>query len=273
VCGYARSEPTRCGAYDFVSAMTHEGNSTITREGFDRGDGTMPLRQAPEHHRKTAETSIAMERSVESEILDGKGVREELVVRAYRELTGIHRLLGDTRSLVQALRRDPLPVQRVLDIGCGRGGVLEEVTRALGVEGVGIDISPPEAGSSRILKADAVCDPLPEADVAFSIHVAHHLSEVELVQMIRNVGRSCRRFILLDVVRDRVPLALFRTFVTPFVSPITAADGRTSIRRAYAPSELGAVVALALTGTNARFRHFVAPLGVRQTVDISYASE
>lgn len=219
------------------------------------------------------ETSIAMERSFEPEILDGNGIREELAARSYRELTTIHRLLGDTRCLVRALRRDPLPIRRVLDIGCGRGGILEEVTRALGAEGVGVDLSPPETGSSRILKADAVRDRLPEADVAFSIHVAHHLSDVELVQMIQNVGRSCRRFILLDVVRDWVPLALFRTFVAPFVSPITAADGRTSIRRAYAPCELSAVVAQALAGTNASFRHFVAPLGVRQIVDISYASE
>ena len=214
-----------------------------------------------------------MQRSFEPEILDGNEVPEELAARAYRELTTIHRLLGDTRCLVRALRRDPLPVRRALDIGCGRGGVLEEVTRALGVEGIGVDISPPETGSSRILEADAVRDLLPEADVAFSIHVAHHLSDVELVQMIQNVGRSCRRFILLDVVRGWVPLALFRTFVAPFVSPITAADGQTSIRRAYTPGELSAVVARALAGTNASFRHFIAHLGVRQVVDISYASK
>jgi SAM-dependent methyltransferase len=218
-------------------------------------------------------TPFAMERSFEPEILDGNSVPEELAARAYRELTAIHRVLGDTRYLVRALRRDPLPIRRVIDIGCGGGGILEQVTRALGVEGIGVDISPPETGSCRILEADAVRDRLPEADVAFSVHVAHHLSDVELVQMIQNVGRCCRRFILLDVVRGWVPLALFRTFVAPFVSPITAADGRTSIRRAYTPGELSAVAAHALAGTNARFRHFVAPLGVRQVVDISYTPE
>jgi SAM-dependent methyltransferase len=214
--------------------------------------------------------AIAMQRSLNPEILDGNDVPEELVARAYRELTIIHRLLGDTRYLIQALRRDPLPVHRVLDIGCGRGAILEEVTQALGIEGTGIDISPPTIGSSRILRADAARDPLPHADVAFSIHVAHHLSGSELVQVIRNVGRSCRRFILLDVVRGCVPLALFRMFIAPFVSPITAADGQTSIHRAYAPAELTALVAEALAGTDAHFRHSVAPLAVRQIVDISY---
>lgn len=214
-----------------------------------------------------------MQRSFNPEILDGNDVPEELVARAYRELTTIHRLLGDTRYLVQALRRDPLPARRVLDIGCGRGGVLAEVTKALGVEGIGIDISPPTTGSARILKADAVRDLLPEADVAFSIHVAHHLSSSDLIQMIRNVRRSCRRFIILDVVRSWVPLALFRTFIAPFVSPITAADGQTSIRRAHAPNELATLVVEALAGTDARFHHLVAPLALRQVIDISYPSK
>ena len=211
-----------------------------------------------------------MERSFEPEILDGDGISEELAARAYGELTTIHRLLGNTRCLLRSLRQDPLPIRRVLDIGCGRGGVLKEITRELGVEGVGVDRARPGNGSSGIVKADAVRDRLPQADVGFSVFVAHHLSDVELVQMIRNVRRSCRRLVLLDVVRGWLPLALFRTFVAPFVSPITAADGQTSIRRAYAPRELRAVVADALAGTDARFRHSVAPFGLRQVVDISY---
>lgn len=214
-----------------------------------------------------------MQRVLKPEILDGNDVPEELVARAYRELTTIHRVLGDTHCVVQALRHDPLPVRRVLDIGCGRGGILAEVTRALGIEGIGIDISPPAWGDARILKADAVRDPLPQADVAFSIHVAHHLSASDLIQMIRNVGRFCRRFIILDIVRGWVPLALFRTFVAPFVSPITAKDGQTSIRRAYTSKEFATLASDAVAGTNASFRQVVAPFGIRQVIDISYSSD
>ena len=213
-----------------------------------------------------------MQRSFEREILDGNGVPEELVARAYRELTTIHRLLGNTRYLIGVLRRDPQPVRRVLDVGCGRGEILKVVTRALGVEGAGADLSPGDATSAEIVKADAVRDLLPRVDVAYSVFVAHHLSDVELIEMIRNVGRSCRRFILMDVVRARIPLVLFRTFVAPFVSPITAADGQTSIRRAYTPRELGALVERALAGTDAQFRHVVAACGLRQVVDITYAA-
>ena len=214
-----------------------------------------------------------MTRSRETEILERPGVPEHSIDRAYRELTRIHRFLGDTRAVVRALRRDPLPVRRVLDVGCARGGVLAEVQRRLRVDAIGVDLCPPPVSTVPfpILKADAVRDPLPRADVAFSMYLGHHLADSELAKLIRNVGRFCRRFILVDLVRHPLPLALFRLFVAPFVSPIVAADGQASVRRSYTPGELSSVAARALAGSRARFRHVVSPLYARQMLDISYA--
>jgi SAM-dependent methyltransferase len=214
-----------------------------------------------------------MNRSVDSEILERDDLPDAQAARAYRDLTRIHRVLGDTRLIVAALRRDPLPVRRVMDVGCGRGGVLADVRKQLGVEVVGVDVRSPGArnGSIPIIQADATRDPLPMADVAFSMYLGHHLSDDGLVALIRNVGRSCRRFILLDLVRHRLPLALFRLFVAPLASPIVAIDGRISIRRSYTRSELECLVGKALAGSASRFRHSIAPLWVRQVADISYA--
>lgn len=218
-----------------------------------------------------------MQRSYNPEILDGIDVPEESAARVHRDITTIHRLLGDTRCIVQAVRRDPLPVRRVLDVGCGYGGTLNEVTRALGIAGIGIDIMTPSQGRSStsqpIIRVDAVRDPLPHADVAFSLHTAHHLSESELMLMIRNVGRSCRRFVLLDLVRAPLPLALFKIFIAPFVSRIAASDGQTSVRRAYTPAELNGLVLKALADTGASVRHSVSPFGLRQVVDIRYPAD
>src|SRR5262249_4658465 len=75
--------------------------------------------------RKSKRKFAGMERSFKREILEGSGIPEEAVSLSYRELTIIHRLLGNTRYLIHALRSDSLPVRRVLDIGCGRGGVLQ----------------------------------------------------------------------------------------------------------------------------------------------------
>lgn len=83
-----------------------------------------------------------MIRKNESEILDHNGIPDELVKRAYRDLAKIHCWLGDTKAIVRAIRRDPLPVHRILDVGCATGVVLEEVGRRLGVEVVGADLRP-----------------------------------------------------------------------------------------------------------------------------------
>lgn len=216
-----------------------------------------------------------MNRCQESELLERDEVPDALAARAYRDLTRIHRYLGDTRLIVGALRRDPLPVRRVLDVGCGHGGVLADVRKQLGVEVVGVDVKSPGArhGSIPIIQADATRDPLPMADVAFSMYLGHHLSDDGLVALIRNVGRSCRRFILLDLVRHRLPLALFRLFVAPLASPIVAIDGRISIRRSYTGSELECLVGKALAGSASRSRHSIAPLWIRQVADISYAQD
>jgi SAM-dependent methyltransferase len=213
-----------------------------------------------------------MKRAYEPEILDSGGVPEHLVDRAYRDLTRLHRLLGDTGAIIRAIQRNPFPARRILDIGCARGGVLRDVQRSLGVAVTGIDLSPAEEDRSgiHVVRADAVRDSLPEADIAYCMHMAHHLTEAELAALIRNVGRSCRRFIMLDLVRHQLPLILFRTFLVPFISGITGTDGLLSIRRSYSSSELRTVVAGALEGSNATFSHSVSPLWIRQMVDISW---
>jgi SAM-dependent methyltransferase len=183
----------------------------------------------------------------------------------------VHRWTGATSAIVERLKAHPTPVSIVLDIGCGEGALLEEIRRRLAVDVIGIDLrGAPKPGPVPIVAGDATRDPLPEADVAVSMLVAHHLSPPEIVRLIQNVRQSARRLIILDLVRHRFPLLLFRTFVCPLVSDITACDGVTSFRRAYTVRELGAIVASAIKGSGARVVHSVAPFYVRQIVDISW---
>ena len=216
-----------------------------------------------------------MERQDRAEILDGDEISDDQAMRAYKQLARIHGLIGDTALVVRAIRRNALPVSRILDLGCAAGHVAEEVQRKLGVEVIGVDVNPRHAAEVRIpiLRADAVHNPLPTADVAFSMHLAHHLTESDLTNLIRNVGRYCRRLILLDVVRHPLPLALFRLFVEPFASKIVVEDGKTSFSRSYTAAELRQITAGALAGSAAKFQQSVGPFFMRQVIDISYKSD
>jgi SAM-dependent methyltransferase len=213
-----------------------------------------------------------MRRSQQSEIMDRFDLPDDLSETIHRDLARTNRVLGNTAAIVQAVRRDSKPVQRVLDVGCGNGSLMASLQRQLNVDVVGVDLRVPKRAASPlpIVEADAVHDRLPDADVAVCALVAHHLSESDVIALIRNVGRSCRRLVLLDLVRSRLPLFLFRLFVAPFVSTINASDGQLSIRRAYTRAELNGLVARALVGTRATFTHSVGPLRIRQVIDISF---
>ncbi len=213
-----------------------------------------------------------MLRTDEAEVLDDPDLSESDVARAYRDMAVIHRFLGDVRFMIRAIASDPAPVRRLMDVGCGTGLVLERISRAIGAQAVGVDIRPrlDSLASIPVLELDACCDPLPEADVAFCMYLGHHLDPGGLVRLIRNVGLSCRRFILLDLVRHPLPLGLFRAFVAPLICRIDAQDGKRSIRRSYTPAEWREIAGDALAGSRASFRLSVAPLYTRQVIDISY---
>ena len=206
------------------------------------------------------------------EITDGY-LPADVMARIYRDLSRTNRWIGNRRAIIRALRQDSSRIGKVLDIGCGDGAILLEIERQLGMEVVGVDLRPPGKGGAliQIIQANAVMDDLPRADVAICVLVTHHLAESEFIALIRNVRRNCRRLIILDLVRNWLPLALFRLFVAPFGSAISAADGCLSVRRAYTACEFRSLVGRALAGTHSTYRHTVAPFYIRQVADISYA--
>jgi 2-polyprenyl-3-methyl-5-hydroxy-6-metoxy-1,4-benzoquinol methylase len=224
-----------------------------------------------------------MQRCEALEIMDQTNLPDAALAQVYRELRMVHFWLGNTEAVLRILRNaireraNGEPVLRVLDIGCGQGALMLAIREKLGLDVVGFDLRPAPAETPvPILTGNAVTDPLPQADIAVCLMLAHHLSETELVAMIGNVARSCRRFILLDLVRHPLPLMLFRVFVTPLLGRINALDGQTSIRRAYTAAEMRRIVDKALERSEKpvlRVRHTIGPLWIRQIVDISWETQ
>ena len=214
-----------------------------------------------------------MRRSLTPEIMDDPQVPRETWERFHRQLGLVQRLLGNQRAILEALRRHPHPIGRVLDIGCGSGELLSAIQRELQVKVQGIDLRPPEGlvFDVPIVAGDAVRDRLPEADVAVCLTVFHHLTDDQVAAVIRNAGRSVRRLIILDLVRHWLPLALFSFMIAPFVMRIVALDGRQSVRRAFTPAELRAIVETALAGSSARVVYSLTPFRSRQMIDIVWS--
>ena len=210
-----------------------------------------------------------MQRADVTELLEDPSLPEEVVADVYRDLARTQRLLGNTRAIFRRLRKNR--IRSVLDIGCGQGALLAEIHRKLGVDVVGFDLRPaPSSLNVPILTGNAAVDPLPVADVALAVCLIHHLSEADVISLIRNVSKTCRRLIVLDLVRHWIPLTLFRVFMSPFLHRINSADGITSVKRAYTPRELRSIVEEAVKGTDTRIVHTVAPFYIRQIIDLEF---
>ena len=174
--------------------------------------------------------------------------------------------------MITRISRTSGPVRSVLDIGCGDGAALARIRDAVGAQVTGIDLRPPEKDvyGIPILQRDATRDELPPADVAISMLTLHHLTDEQVVGLIRNTSRSCGRLICLDLVRHPLPFALFSLFIGPLIHKEAADDGRQSIRRAFKPLELRGLVTHAIAGTGASFEHDVSRYYANQIIDIRF---
>ncbi len=211
-------------------------------------------------------------RSLTPEIMDQPHPSAEVTRKFHRDLALIHRLMGNWNQIIDRLASDP-SLRSVIDIGCGDGELLRQIRRRSGISQVtGVDLKPPACviPDIPIVLADATHDLLPPADAAVCVMMLHHLTESQIIALIRNVGRSARRFLCLDLVRHPLPLALYTVFLCPLLSRVGAADGRQSIRRALTGPELHALVEQALAESGATFNHWVSPVYARQVIDIRW---
>lgn len=203
--------------------------------------------------------------------MDQPGMAADIQAKFHRDLKLIHRLLGNWEEIERRLRGSG--ARTVIDIGCGDGALLAHLKSALVLDRViGVDLEPPPetVPGVEIVAADATCEALPRADAAVSVVTFHHLTDEQIVALIRNARRSVKRFVCLDLVRHPLPLVLYTVFICPMLSRVGAHDGRQSIRRAFTPAELRGLVDLALKGTRATVDHWVSPLRARQVIDIRW---
>lgn len=161
---------------------------------------------------------------------------------------------------VQRVAADTPPGRalRVVDVGGGDGAFARRVVRWARDAGrrVRVVVIDHDAATARlagaacaaypeiaVVRADATALPLAAAvaDVVHAGLTLHHLEPDAAVRALRDMRRACRgRVVVNDLARTRVALGLvwLATRVLP-MHPMSRHDGPLSVRRAYAPAELG----------------------------------
>jgi 2-polyprenyl-3-methyl-5-hydroxy-6-metoxy-1,4-benzoquinol methylase len=211
-------------------------------------------------------------RSLEPEIMDQPDQPPEITRKFHRDLKLIHRLMGNWQTIVSLLKNGGTP-RSIIDIGCGDGALLAYLRRELHLkEVIGLDLKPPTCAVAGVpvISADATRDPVPRADAAVCVMVLHHLTDDQVIALIRNVSHSVNRFICVDPVRHWLAMVLWTVLLVPLLSKVGAADGAQSIRRSFQPAELRNLAERALEGRPARISVTHTPLWTKLVLDIAF---
>jgi SAM-dependent methyltransferase len=186
-------------------------------------------------------------RATEPELLD-EGVPDAEALRSLRDLRFVNRWLGNSRSLLSAVRPHLPPGGRLLDVGSASGDVPALLQArlpgpisavALDVKALHLRLAP--TGLHRLV-ADVRRLPFPERsfDVVTASLFLHHFDADELPALLASLYALARRALVVnDLHRAFVPYAFGRAlFPLLFRSRVSVQDGLLSIRRAFRPAEM-----------------------------------
>ncbi len=217
-----------------------------------------------------------MQRVDAQEILDSGGCSARDAQGALAVLGRINRLFGGvttTQRMVERVARTTGAKHfSVLEVAAGLGEVPERVSAEVARNGITLDVTLLDRTRSHLPNRDQVANrnrangnsvprnagvvadalALPFGDGAFDLVncslFAHHLNTCALAEFLREGLRVSRRALLInDVIRDPVHLALVYASFPIMRSRVAWLDGLTSVRRAYVPAEIRAVLASAFS--------------------------
>jgi ubiquinone/menaquinone biosynthesis C-methylase UbiE len=221
-----------------------------------------------------------MRREVDAhELLDGALTDPTLLDGNLRDLRRINRLFGGTALSIRALRTLVSTTGRLhlLDVGTGAADIPIALGHARGpwasIRVTAVDnrpeilaaarrVSPALSGSEDVLLAVADGRSLPfdddQFDVAHASLVLHHLEPLVAVAFLRELARVASLGIVVNDLRRGALHWLGAWLVLHAMTrnPWTLHDGPLSVRRAYTPSEVRALLAEAGLRTIAEVHGF-----------------
>jgi ubiquinone/menaquinone biosynthesis C-methylase UbiE len=222
---------------------------------------------------------LEMQRIDRAEILDSDQCPPEEVKASLTDLDRVNRWFGGvatTRALIERVASaEKLNRVSLLEVAAGTGKVPLAAARKLARRGMRVEVTLLDVKTShlppgtRAVAADALHLPFPDSsfDLVSCNLFAHHLVPAALGCFIREALRVCRRAVLInDLIRSRIHLALVYAGFVLMRSHVSRVDGATSVRRAYVPEEIRAIIRSAFdpacTPRVEISRHYLFRMGV-----------
>ncbi len=196
-----------------------------------------------------------MKRVVTPELLDAEAWTTPELGTALADLDRINRWFGGistmTAMVERVARTGGVGEMSMLDVGGAGGDLGRCAAERLQQDGLRLRVAVADRMPSHLdhgvpgVAADATA--LPFRDDSFDVVacslLVHHLGPAEVKSFVREGLRVCRRAVLInDLRRSPVHLALVYAGFPLFRSPLTRNDGPASVRAAYTPEEMRAML-------------------------------
>lgn len=196
-----------------------------------------------------------MLRQNSEEILDSEECPALETQKSLRDLCRMNRWfggVGTTRKLIyRVARATGLKRMTLLEVAAGFGEVPRAAGQQLARRGITLDITDLDRVPShlrpqhRALVGDALALPFRDSsfDVVSCSLFAHHLQPDELRQFANEAMRVSRyAFIINDLIRHPLHLALVYAGFPLMRSYVSRVDGVASVKRAYTPQEVRSIL-------------------------------
>jgi hypothetical protein len=218
--------------------------------------------------------ALFMKRRPSPELLDSDSGTAAEIAATIRDLQLFNQWFGGVRTSEALIRRallnPPGHTCSLLEVAAGNGYVSESVRERLAPE-LDLQITLLDRACShlnsspRAVAADALS--LPFSDNAFDLVscnlFVHHLAPQEVPAFAREALRVSRvAFLINDLVRDSLHLALAYAGFPLYRSRLTRNDAPASVRQAYTPVELLDLLKACGAGRISISRHYLYRMGI-----------
>lgn len=201
-------------------------------------------------------------RSREEEIMDDFDLQGPELKKTLEDLDKVNKWLGGNKITIEGVEKVInstcfVPPLKILDVGCGNGGVLKEVAQLGRRKGVKMQLKGVDANVHAVEIARKNCSDYPEivfeaqdvfseafakenSDIVLCTLTLHHFQDEKIMQLLQLFVKISKMGVVInDLKRSRLAYFLFQLFCAVFIqNKIAREDGLVSIRRSFRKKEL-----------------------------------